>query len=74
MHMPQSVTVGVSCEIKQKVYLMCIFNMVLSTVRLEVHRAVKEKFFVFEIMITYNLLHGAQRFAGTNRNVHSVMS
>ena len=53
---------------------MCIFNMVLSTVRLEVHRAVKEKFFVFEIMITYNLLHGAQRFAGTNRNVHSVMS
>lgn len=48
--------------------------MVLSTVKLEVLRAVKVKLCVFEVMIPCNLLHGAQQFTGTNRNVHSVMS
>lgn len=48
--------------------------MVLSTVRLEVLIAVKVKISVFVFMIPCNLLHGFQQFAGTNRNVHSVMS
>lgn len=48
--------------------------MALNTLRLEVLRAVKVKLSVFEVMITCNLLHGAQQFAGNNRNIHSFMS